>query len=124
MTATISMKIDSNVDHSLALSVLYQEKHYPKKIWDTSRNASDAEIKYPILDMLIDVVTNANIPFNDDIRINCADDELWDAANEALKVTDSIADSNFRLSDDDSLATLKKRAAFHDWKQKHHFYVV
>ena len=121
---TISMKLDSNIDHSLALSVLYLEKQFPKKIWDTTRITTDEEIKYPILDMLVDVVTGTDIPFNDDVRINCADDELWDAANEALEITDKIAESNFRLSDDDSIATLKKRAAFHDWKQKHRFYVV
>ena len=123
MAATISMKVDSNVDHSLALSVLFQEKHYPKKIWDATREA-DTEMKYPILDMLVDVVANTNIPFNETVRINCADEELWDATNEALNITDELEEVNFRLSDEDSLATLKKRAAFHDWKKKHRFYVV
>lgn len=119
-----SMKIENDVGNTVSMSVFHKERLYPKKLWEDQRASSEENNITSIYDMLVDMAVDSAIPFDEDIRITCADDDLYFATVDALKISDNIESENFRLSDDDELATLKKRARFHEWQKQHKFCVM
>lgn len=117
------MKVENDVGNMISVSVFHQEKLYPKKLWVDQRIASAKDNVTSIYDILVDTAVDSAIPFDDDIRISCADDDLYFATVDALKISENIEAENFRLTDDDELPILKKRAKFHEWLKQHTFYV-